>query len=57
VRQFQRHLDAAMIFARDLALEQQEKRLARRQVRSRRLVQEAVELVADAGEPLHQLQR
>jgi hypothetical protein len=33
----QRIVDAAMILARDLALAQQEKRLARRQVRSRRL--------------------
>jgi hypothetical protein len=39
-----------MILARDLALAQQDQRLTRRQVRARRLVEQAVELVADAGE-------
>jgi hypothetical protein len=36
--------------AGDLALAQHRQRLARRQVRSRGLVEEIVELVADAGE-------
>ncbi|MGY3362789.1 hypothetical protein ACVWZK_009452 [Bradyrhizobium sp. GM0.4] len=50
VCELQRHLDAAMILARDLALAQQDQRLTRRQVRARRLVEQAVELVANAGE-------
>jgi hypothetical protein len=50
VRELQRHLDAAMVLAGDLALAQQRLRLARRQVRARRLVEQIVELVADAGE-------
>src|SRR5262249_6893257 len=39
-----------MILARDLTLAQQDQRLTRRQVRARRLVEQVVELVADAGE-------
>src|SRR4051794_35593645 len=39
-----------MILACDLALAQQDQRLTRRQVRARRLVEQAVELIADAGE-------
>jgi hypothetical protein len=50
VCELQRHLDAAMILAGDLALAQHRQRLARRQIRARRLVEEIVELVADAGE-------
>lgn len=50
VCEFQLHLDAAMIPARDLTLARQYQRLTRRQVRARRLVEQVVELVADAGE-------
>ena len=50
VLDYRRHVDAAMILARNLPLAQQRQRLARRQVRARRLVEQAVELVADAGE-------
>ncbi|UGA48811.1 hypothetical protein HU230_0028095 [Bradyrhizobium quebecense] len=39
-----------MILARDLTFAQQDQRLTRRQVRARRLVEQAVELIADAGE-------
>src|SRR4051794_15651068 len=47
---FQRHVDPAMVLARDLALAQHRQRLAHRQVRARRLVEKAVELIPDAGE-------
>jgi hypothetical protein len=40
----------AIILARDLALAQQDQRLTRRQVCARRLVEQAVELIADTGE-------
>jgi hypothetical protein len=46
----QRHLDAPMVLAGDLALAHQHQRLARRQVRAHRLVEEIVALVADARE-------
>nr|WP_311982477.1 hypothetical protein [Bradyrhizobium japonicum] len=38
-----------MILARNLALAQQDQCLTRRQVRARRLVEQAVELIADPG--------
>jgi hypothetical protein len=47
---FQRHLDATVILALDLTLAQKDQRLTRRQVRARRLVEQVVELIANAGE-------
>jgi hypothetical protein len=46
VGQLQRHVDAPVVLARDLALAQQRQRLAGREVGPGRLVEEAVELVA-----------
>jgi hypothetical protein len=39
-----------LVTTHHLTLAQQDQRLTRRQVRARRLVEQAVELVADAGE-------
>jgi hypothetical protein len=45
-----RHLDAAVILALILLCKSEIARLTRRQVRARRLIEQVVELVADAGE-------
>src|SRR5271169_5480822 len=45
-----RHLDAPLVLAGDLALDQEGQRLAQGQLALGRLVQQAVELVADRGE-------
>ena len=50
VRELQRHVDAAVILARDLAFAQEHQRLPRRQVCACRFVEKVVELIADAGE-------
>jgi hypothetical protein len=50
VRELERHLDAPMIFPRDLAFAQHRQRLACRQVRAGGFVEQAVEPIADAGE-------
>src|SRR5271166_1497367 len=45
-----RHLDAPLVLARDLALDQEGERLAQGHFAARRLVNQIVELVADRGE-------
>jgi hypothetical protein len=46
----QSHVDAPVILAGDLALAQHDQRFPRRQVGTRRLVEQAVELITDARE-------
>ena len=48
--ELQRHVDAAGVLAGDLPLAQQGERLAHVEIGPVRLVEQAVELVADAGE-------
>jgi hypothetical protein len=50
VGELQSHVDAPVILAGDLALAQHDQRFPRRQVGARRLVEQAVELIADARE-------
>src|SRR5208283_5729007 len=45
-----RHLDAPLVLARDLPLDQEGERLAQGHFAARRLVNQIVELVADRGE-------
>jgi hypothetical protein len=49
VGELQRHLDATLILAGDLALAQQRQGLARREIVPRRLIEQIVKLVADAA--------
>src|SRR5690606_15661636 len=48
--ELQRHVDAPVVLAGDLPLAQQRQRLARGEVGTAGLVEQAVELVADAGQ-------
>jgi hypothetical protein len=50
VGELQSHVDAPVILAGDLTLAQHDQRFPRRQVGARRLVEQAVELIADARE-------
>lgn len=50
VRDLHRHLDPALVLARDLPFAQERQRFAQRQVLARLLVEQTVELVADGGE-------
>jgi hypothetical protein len=48
--QLQRHLDAPLVLAGDLALAQQYQGLAQAQLLAAGLIQQAIELVTDAGQ-------
>jgi hypothetical protein len=49
-RQPQAHLDAPLVLARDLALDEEGQRLAQAQLALGRLVEQIVELIADRGQ-------
>ena len=50
VRDLERHLNAALVLAADLPLDEHRQRLPQRQLLLRRLVEQVVELVADRGQ-------
>ena len=51
VRDLAGHLDAAVLTAGDLALAQEANRFAQRQLLARGLIEQAVQLIADRGQP------